>query len=174
MSVIVGVIKDGVGAIASDSLFSWGSLKLPLTRPCKYWGHRTGKLFLGSTGSCYWDADLEIFLKSPQSARLVDARNELEVYKCWSKFVTGKTETDIDVLMLNHFGLFTLQSRVVKQMNSFASIGSGRELAIGCLAATYDRKLGAEYLARHAVEVAIQYSSYCGLPVVSHVIPLEG
>jgi ATP-dependent protease HslVU (ClpYQ) peptidase subunit len=50
----------------------------------------------------------------------------------------------------------------VTKVKHYFAIGSGAQFALGTLHALHDSKLGAEAIARKAVESAIAFDTYCG------------
>ena len=56
----------------------------------------------------------------------------------------------------------------VTKVKHYFAIGSGAQFALGALHALHDSKLGAEAIARRAVEAAIAFDTYCGGEVQIH------
>jgi ATP-dependent protease HslVU (ClpYQ) peptidase subunit len=50
----------------------------------------------------------------------------------------------------------------VTEVQHYFAIGSGAQFALGTLHALHDSKLGAEAIARRAVDAAIAFDTYCG------------
>jgi ATP-dependent protease HslVU (ClpYQ) peptidase subunit len=50
----------------------------------------------------------------------------------------------------------------VTEVERYFAIGSGAQFALGALHALHGTRIGAEALARRAVEAAIAFDTYCG------------
>jgi ATP-dependent protease HslVU (ClpYQ) peptidase subunit len=80
------------------------------------------------------------------------------------------------VLLANPRGIFGIGAhRTVQEYSKFYAIGSGTDIALGALYATYqDAHRDALSLARLAVEAAAEFDDATGLPVIAHKIRLGG
>lgn len=79
------------------------------------------------------------------------------------------------ILVANPHGIFSVTSlRAVVEYNTFTSFGSGFDLAIGAMAALYDRENEtAETIARKAIEVAAEFDDGTALPLQCISIKLK-
>ena len=115
----------------------------------------------------------------------------LNIFKTWQAFhavlkeqyylvTVGEKDDTIesskfDVLIANPHGIFGVGAhRTVQEYRKFYAIGSGTDLALGAMFATYDSpRLSAEQVARRAIEAAAEFDDATGLPVVSHAVKLR-
>lgn len=81
----------------------------------------------------------------------------------------------MDVLIANPRGIFGVaEHRTVQEFSRFYAYGSGSDYALGALYALYDQPgLGAEDIARRAIEAAAEFDDGTGLPVLSHSLRLS-
>lgn len=174
MSVIAVALKDGRGAIACDTRLTLSSISmtLPVVNGVKYWQHDNG--FIGSVGSCGWDADIELLANSKKSKKFFNSTTELEVYKYWSSFVSGKNMADCpSVVMLNAYGIFYMVGSCVKKVAPFMAIGSGMGYALGYMSAEYE-SMDVTELVKNAVLTSIKFDTNCGSPVVVNSMLVKG
>jgi ATP-dependent protease HslVU (ClpYQ) peptidase subunit len=79
------------------------------------------------------------------------------------------------VLILNPAGIFGIAAhRTVQEFSKFYAFGSGGDVALGVMYATYDNpKRSAEDIARHAIEGAAEFDDSTGAPVTSYAVKLR-
>ncbi len=72
-------------------------------------------------------------------------------------------DLDSSFLVASRNGIYGISSNLsVCQFKQYHAIGSGCDYAFGALYALYDSSLGAEAIARAAVEAAIRFDTDCG------------
>lgn len=190
MTTIAVVRKNGYAAIAADTMTKWGSGKETadyIVNHSKIF--RVANTYLGVTGNATFQAILRDYFSRPR----VYARFEtpLEIFKTWQKLhavlkqdyylVAGHGEDDaiessrMDVLILNARGIFGIAAhRTVQEFAKFYAFGSGGDIALGVMYATYpDPKRSAEDIARHAIAGAAEFDDSTGAPVTSYAIKLR-
>ena len=76
-------------------------------------------------------------------------------------------------LLCNPTGIYGFQSfREVSEYKKFWAAGSGMELALGAMYATYDLQGTAAEIATCAIQAACTLDNSCGLPVQLHEVAL--
>lgn len=190
MSTVVVVRKDAQAAIASDTLTKWGGGK----ESARYVVNHekivaVGDSYVGITGSATFKlilADYFTNLEDPPALDSVGA-----IFKAWNAlhgalkehyFLQAGDDKDddlesshMDVLIANPRGIFGVaEHRTVQEFSRFYAYGSGSDYALGALYALYDQPgLGAEDIARRAIEAAAEFDDGTGLPVLSHSLRLS-
>jgi ATP-dependent HslUV protease, peptidase subunit HslV len=190
MTTIAVVRKNGYAAIAADTMTKWGSGKETadyIVNHSKIF--RVGNSYLGVTGNATFQAILRDYFSRPR----VYARFEtpLEIFKTWQKLhailkqdyylVPGHGEDDaiessrMDVLIMNPFGIFGIAAhRTVQEFSRFYAFGSGGDIALGVMYATYtEGKRSAEEIARRAIDGAAEFDDSTGAPVTSYAVKLR-
>lgn len=190
MTTIAVVKKNGYAAIAADTMTKWGSGKETaeyIVNHAKIL--KVGDSYLGVTG----DATFKTILRDYFSRPRVYARfaTPLEIFKTWQKLhavlkhdyylhaSAGEDEalesSRIDVLIANPHGIFGVAAhRTVQEFSKFYAFGSGSDLALGALYATYGQpRKSAEDIARLAISTAAEFDDGTGLPVTSFAVKLR-
>ena len=183
------VRKNGVAAIAADTLTTWGDGKESAT----YIANsekiiRIGDSYLGCTGPTaakYALTDYFSGLKKPADLSGVEP-----IFRTWLKlhtalkesyFLRAEEEADdafessrTDVVIANAHGIFGVAAhRTVQEFLKFYAFGSGYQVALGAIYAAYDDpERDAEALARLGVEAAAEFDSGTGAPIQSFTVPL--
>lgn len=190
MTTITVVRKNGYVAIAADTLTKWGSGK----ESAAYIANNTkivkaGDSFLAGSGT----ATFKLIMRDYFAQRGVPARFDttINIFKTWQAFhaalkeryylvTVGEKDDTIesskfDVLIANPHGIFGVGAhRTVQEYRKFYAIGTGTDLALGAMYASYDNpKLSAEQLARLAISAAAEFDDATGLPAVSHSVKLK-
>jgi ATP-dependent protease HslVU (ClpYQ) peptidase subunit len=190
VTTIAVVRKNGYASIAADTLTKWGSGK----ESAAYIANNTkivkaGDTFLAASGT----ATFKLIMRDYFAQRGVPARFDttINIFKTWQAFhaalkekyylvsVGEKDDTiessKFDVLLANPDGIFGVGAhRTVQEYRKFYAIGTGTDLALGAMYASYDNpKLSAEQLARLAITAASEFDDATGLPVVSHSVKLK-
>ena len=190
MTTIAVVRKNGYAAIAADTMTKWGSGKETADYIVNHGKiFRVGNTYLGVTGNATFQAILRDYFARPR----VYARFEtpLEIFKTWQKLhailkqdyylVPGHGEDDaiessrMDVLIMNPFGIFGIAAhRTVQEFSRFYAFGSGGDIALGVMYATYNEaKRSAEEIARRAIDGAAEFDDSTGAPVTSYAVKLR-
>ena len=189
MTTIAVVRKGRYAAIAADTLTKWGSGK----ESAQYVANndkvvKVGSTYLAASGSATFKTIMrDYFSRARAPARFDDP---LTIFRTWQKFhvvlkreyflIAGGDKDDsiestrFDVLLVNPNGIFGIGAhRTVQEYVKFYAIGSGTDLALGALFATYDDpRRDALSLARLAVEAAAEFDDATGLPVSAHRLRL--
>ena len=181
MTTLVVVKKDGIAALAADTLTKWGSLK----ESAKYVVNHGKILHVGDslvavTGYSTFLLILRDYFSHADAAP--DLSNVHTIFRTWQALHAALKEqyflqpgedkeddlesSQIDVLIANPRGIFGVaEHRSVQEFARFYAYGSGAELALGALYALYDTPLSAEAIARKAIEAAAEFDDRTGLPV---------
>ncbi len=180
MSTIVVVQKGNKGIIASDSLFTQGSLKVP--PGSKVDSHKIYKVndsYIGFTG---WSAMSIIFEDiAKKYSKKLNFDSRADVFKTFlflhaklkeEYFVETKEKDDQpvessqwDCLILSPAGIFSVQSyREVMECQKYWAEGSGLRLALGAMHATYDIYDDPEKIALAGIAAASEFDDATGLP----------
>jgi ATP-dependent HslUV protease, peptidase subunit HslV len=190
MTTIAVVRKNGVAAIAADTLTKWGTGK----ESAKYIANndkivRAGNSWIAGAGSATFKLIMRDYFAQRGALRRFDTT--INIFKTWQAFhavlkekyfLLATTDKDdslessrFDVLLANPHGIFGVGAhRTVQEYSKFYAIGSGTDLALGAMYAIYnDPKRSAEDVARFAVEAAAEFDDSTGLPVVSHAVTLK-
>lgn len=189
MTTIAVVRKNGVAAIAGDTLTKWGSAKesAAYIRNHEKIFH-IGSSYVGVTGNATFKHIVTDYFDS------LDAPPEFDsvagIFRIWNRlhgdfkdryFLQPEEDkedaiesTRMDVLIANAKGIFGVSAqRTVQEFSRFYAYGSGGDYALGALYSVYDRSdLDAEALARHAITAAAEFDDGTGLPIQSFSIPL--
>jgi ATP-dependent HslUV protease subunit HslV len=190
MTTIAVVRKNGYAAIAADTMTKWGSGKETASYIVNHVKiFRVGSTYLGVTGNATFQTILREYFSRPRVYARFD--DPLEIFKTWQKLHTvlkqdyflipGHGEDDaiessrMDVLILNPAGIFGIAAhRTVQEFSKFYAFGSGGDVALGVMYATYDNpKRSAEDIARHAIEGAAEFDDSTGAPVTSYAVKLR-
>lgn len=190
MTAIAVVRKGAYAAIAADTMTKWGSGKETadyIVNHSKIL--KIGDSYLGVTGNATFQTILRDYFSRPR----IEARFDtpLAIFRTWHKLHAalkndyylltghGKDEvlesTRIDVLIANPSGIFGVAAhRTVQEFSRYYAFGSGGDLAMGALYATY-RQPGssAQDIARLAIGAAAEFDDSTGLPVISHAVKLK-
>lgn len=189
MTTIAVVKKNGYAAIAADTMTKWGSGK----ESAAYIANsdkivKVGSTLLAGSGSATFKIILRDYFSRPRVAPKFD--DPLSIFRTWQRlhavlkeeyFLLAGNEKDdtlessrFDVLLANPRGIFGIGAhRTVQEYSKFYAIGSGTDLALGALYATYDDPgRDALSLAQLAVVTAAEFDDATGLPVIAHKVKL--
>jgi len=184
MSVIVAVEKNDRVAIAADSQFTAGSMKVPPH-------HKVNNHKLYKWGPCWvgligWGAlgnitetlirDYPDALDNYSRQGVFDALRGLhQILRSDFYIETNEDKSQpvessqIDALLITPGSILGFSSyRNVNEYARFWAIGAGREYALGAMHACYDRLKDATSIAKYGVQAAIEFDDSCGGPVQSH------
>ena len=188
MTTIVVVKKNGVAAIAGDSLTTFGNTRLAQHMDASWEKilHYAGNYF-GIAGSAAHHLVIESILKHNNGLTF---RGKAEIFESFRKihpvlkdehFLNPKEEEDdpyessqLTSLIANRSGIFGVYSmREVFEYERFWAIGSGREFALGAMFATYDSSHSAQEIAEIGVRAGAEFDSDSSLPMTSYTLKLE-
>jgi len=187
MTTIAVVRKNGVAAIAAESLTTFGDTRLGAGYKSEH-----DKIlhihdaFIGVCGSSAHHLVLGSAL-----AKLDDVRlgSRLEVFDTFRRlhpilkehaYLNPKEDEDdpyessqITALIANANGIYGVYSyREVFEFDRYWAIGSGRSFALGAMFAAYDKLKSAADIARVGVEAGIEFDTASSGPIVIHTIKL--
>lgn len=190
MTTLAVVRKNGVAAIAADTLTKWGTSK----ESAAYVRNHSkliqvGDSWLGLTGYTTFILILKDYFSQPDV--VANFQSVPSIFKTWQTLhaalkeqyflLPGEDKDDdiessqMDVLIANPHGIFGVaEHRSVQEFSKFYSYGSGSDLAMGAMHALYDSPLSAEEIARKAIEVAAEFDDRTGPPIEVRTIRLIG
>ena len=190
MTTIAVVRKNGYADIAADTMTKWGSGKETASYIVNHGKiFRVGNTYLGVTGNATFQSILRDYFSRPRVYARFDSA--LEIFRTWQKLhavlkqdyylVPGHGEDDaiessrMDVLIANASGIFGVAAhRTVQEFSKFYAFGSGGDLALGVMYATYDDpKRSAEEIARQAIDGAAEFDDSTGTPVTAYAVKLR-
>ena len=187
MTTLVAVKKNGMAAIAADSLTTFGDTRLGR----QYKGEHDKILeingsFIGLCGSSAHPLVISSLLPKLEDARL---GSRMEVYETFRRlhpilkeqgYLNPKEDEDdpyessqITALIVNSTGIYGVYSyREVFDYDRFWGIGSGRNFALGAMFAAYDRCRTAADVAKIGVEAGAEFDTATQGPIVLHTVKL--
>ena len=187
MTTLVAVKKNGMAAIAADSLTTFGDTRLGR----QYKGEHDKILeindsFIGLCGSSAPPLVISALLPKLEDARL---GSRMEVYETFRRlhpilkeqgYLNPKEDEDdpyessqITALIVNNTGIYGVYSyREVFDYDRFWGIGSGRNFALGAMFAAYDRCRTAADVAKIGVEAGAEFDTATQGPIVLHTVKL--
>ncbi len=188
MTTLVAVKKNGMAAIAADSLTTFGDTRLGR----QYKGEHDKILeingsFIGLCGSSAHPLVISSLLPKLEDARL---GSRMEVYETFRRlhpilkeqgYLNPKEDEDdpyessqITALIVNSSGIYGVYSyREVFDYDRFWGIGSGRNFALGAMFAAYDRCRTAADVAKIGVEAGAEFDTATQGPIVLHTVKLK-
>ncbi|HEY7758123.1 MAG TPA: MFS transporter [Burkholderiales bacterium] len=188
MTTIAVVRKNGVAAIAADSLTKWGSAKESATYIANHEKIlQVGDSQIAITGSATFKLILRDYFSGGGEVRLSSAA---DIFRTWNRlhvalkeryFVLPEEDKEdalessrLDVLIANPYGIFGVSGhRTVQEFSRFYAYGTGSDYALGALYSAYDEPArSAEALARHAIEAAAEFDDCTGLPLTCTTVRL--
>lgn len=188
MSTVVVVKKDDHVAIASDSLTTFGDRRLSAIYNKKAQKIvKFGNSFIGVVGSA---AHLMVIESLMQEFVQLPLSNTKEIYEFLrllhpvlkERYYLNPKEdesdpyesTQINALIANQHGIFGMYSlREVYEYNTFWSIGSGSEFALGAMYSAYDHLKSADEIAKLGVKAGCEFDCKSSPPICSHTIKIK-
>ncbi len=190
MTTIVVVRKNGIAAIAADTLTKWGTGK----ESAKYIANndkivRAGDTWIGAAGGATFKIIMRDYFAQPKVKPRFDTT--MNIFKTWQTLhaalkdryflVTASDKDDtlessrFDVLLANQHGIFGVGAhRTVQEYVKFYAIGSGTDLALGAMYGIYDEpKLSAAQIALRAVEAAAEFDDSTALPAIVQTVKMK-
>jgi ATP-dependent protease HslVU (ClpYQ) peptidase subunit len=187
MTTIVAVKKNGMAAIAADSLTTFGDTRLGR----QYKGEhdkilRIDGSWIGLCGSSAHHLVISSLLPKLEDVRL---GNRMEVYETFRRlhpvlkeqgYLNPKEDEDdpyessqITALIANGTGIYGVYSyREVFDYDRFWGIGSGRNFALGAMFSAYDRCKTAAEVAKIGVMAGAEFDTATQGPIVLHTVKL--
>ena len=190
MSTITVVKKDGVVAIACDTLTKYGTAK-------------EGSVYIANHSKIIAVNGSYIGLVGPASAKLAlqdyfastdtepSLNSIMAIFAVWKKlhqslkddYFLRPEENDedsfessrVDALIANAQGIFVVAAhRSVQELTRFYAVGSGAEYALGAMFVAYDNpEKSAEAIAKAGIEAAAEFDDSTGLPLIVHHVELQ-
>ena len=188
MTTIVVVCKNGVAAIAGDSLTTFGSMRLGAELDQsfdKIVEHRGS--YIGLAGSAAHQLVIQSILSQRPELSFDGKAAVFETFRSMhpvlkeEHFLNPKEEEDdpyessqLTALIANRTGIYGVYSmREVFEYRRYWAIGSGREFALGAMFACYDAYPDAARIARIGVEAGTAFDTGSALPMTLYTIPLD-
>lgn len=188
MTTIVAVRKNGVVAIAADTLTTFGNTRLHASQD----GSHDKILHIGDSyiGVCGSAAHHLVLASLLTKATDVQLNSKAAIFETFRKlhpilkeecFLNPKEDEDdpyessqITALIANATGIYGIYSmREVFEYTQFWAIGSGHEFSLGAMHHAYSLYDDAEKIARAGVEAGIAYDKNSAAPVTLYSIKLN-
>lgn len=188
MTTIVAVRKNGIAAIAADTLTTFGNTRLPSHLDASHDKIlHIGNSYVGVCGSAAHHLVLaNLLAKSPE----VQLNSKAEIFETFRKlhpilkeecFLNPKEDEEdpyessqITALIANASGIFAIYSmREVFEYTQYWAVGSGHEFALGALQYAYPRHETALEIACAGVDAGIALDKNSAGPITSYNIPLS-
>ncbi len=187
MTTIVAVRKNGIAAIAADTLTTFGNTRLPAALDASHDKIlQCSGSYIGICGSAAHHLVLGSLLARQASVQL---NSKAEIFETFRKlhpvlkeecFLNPKEDEEdpyessqITALIVNATGIYAIYSmREVFEYTKFWAIGSGNEYALGALHHAYDRYDSAADVARAGVDAGIALDKNSAAPITLYTIPL--
>ena len=189
MTTVTVVRKDGLAAIAADTLIKWGSAK----ESAAYISNhekilQIGDSFVGVTGTATFTAILRDYFEHTSEDVRLDT--PASIFRTWNRlhgilkeryFLMPEEDKEdalessrMDCLIANPHGIFGVAAhRTVQEFSRFYAYGSGSDYALGAMYSAYgDPQRSAEQIARHGIEAAAEFDDGTGLPVTCFTLRL--
>lgn len=188
MTTIVAVKKNGIVAIAADTLTTFGNTRLPAHLDASHDKIlHLGNSHIGVCGSAAHHLVLANLLgKMPDlqldsKAAIFETFRKLHPVLKEECFLNPKEDEEdpyessqITALIANASGLYGIYSmREVFEYTQFWAIGSGNEYALGALQYAYPRLDHAEDIARAGVEAGIALDKNSAAPITLYTVKLN-
>jgi ATP-dependent protease HslVU (ClpYQ) peptidase subunit len=171
MTTIVVVRKAGEIAIASDSLVTFGEVRLPGEYEANQKIIRVGDSYIGLAGSTAHFAVVQRVLKEMGELTLHSREDVFDVFHRAHSILKDKyflnpkedegdpyESSQLTAVIANASGIYGVYSlREVFRFERFWGIGSGRNFALGAMHASYDRLRGARAVAVAGVKAGIEF-----------------
>lgn len=189
MTTVTVVRKDGLAAIAADTLIKWGSAKESAVYISNHEKIlQIGDSFVGVTGTATFTAILRDYFEHTSEDVRLDT--PASIFRTWNRlhgilkeryFLMPEEDKEdalessrMDCLIANPHGIFGVAAhRTVQEFSRFYAYGSGSDYALGAMYSAYaDPQLSAEQVARHGIEAAAEFDDGTGLPVTCFTLKL--
>ncbi|GAB1231873.1 hypothetical protein UT4_03390 [Ferrigenium sp. UT4] len=187
MTTIVAVKKNGIVAIAADTLTTFGNTRLPAEKDASHDKIlQVGLSYVGVCGSAAHHLVLSsLFAKIP-NVRLDSKEAIFETFRKLHPvlkeecFLNPKEDEEdpyessqITALIANASGIYGIYSmREVFEYTQYWAIGSGQEFALGAMHQHYPALDDAEEIARAGVATGIAFDKNSALPITVYTVKL--
>lgn len=188
MTTIIAVKKNGLVAIAADTLTTFGNTRLPSVMDNSH-----DKIlhikdsYIGVCGSAAHHLVLASLLGKTPDAQLNSKEAIFETFRKLHPvlkeecFLNPKEDEEdpyessqITALIINASGMYGIFSmREVFEYTQFWAIGSGHEFALGAMQHAYSRYDNAADIARAGVEAGIAFDKNSAAPITIYTVPLN-
>jgi len=187
MTTIVAVRKNGIVAIAADTLTTFGNTRLHASQDGSHDKIlKIGESYVGVCGSAAHHLVLaNLLAKSPE----VQLNSKAAIFETFRKlhpilkeecFLNPKEDEDdpyessqITALIANSSGIYGIYSmREVFEYTQYWAIGSGHEFSLGAMYHAYPLDMDAVSIARAGVEAGIAYDKNSAAPITQYSLPL--
>jgi len=187
MTTIVAVRKNGIVAIAADTLTTFGNTRLPAHMDCSHDKIlHIGDSRIGVCGSAAHHLVLASLLGKLPDVQLNSKEAIFETFRKLHPvlkeecFLNPKEDEEdpyessqITALIINASGLYGIFSmREVFEYSQFWAIGSGHEYALGAMQYAYSRLDNATDIARAGVDAGIAFDKNSGAPITLYTVTL--
>lgn len=187
MTTIVAVRKNGIVAIAADTLTTFGNTRLPAAMDSSHDKIlHIGDSHVGVCGSAAHHLVLANLLGKMPDVQLNSKEAIFETFRKLHPvlkeecFLNPKEDEEdpyessqITALIVNSSGLYGIFSmREVFEYTQYWAIGSGHEFALGAMQHAYSRFDNAIDIARAGVEAGIAFDKNSSAPVTSYTVTL--
>lgn len=187
MTTIVAVRKNGIAAIAADTLTTFGNTRLVAAQDASHDKIlKFGDSYIGVCGSAAHHLVLDSLLAKQPETQL---NSKAEIFETFRKlhpllkeecFLNPKEDEEdpyessqITALIANASGIYGVYSmREVFEYTQFWAIGSGHEFALGAMQHAYTCYERAEDIARAGIEAGIALDKNSAAPVTLYTIAL--
>lgn len=187
MTTIVAVKKNGVTAIAADTLTTFGNTRLPSHLDASHDKIlHIGNSYVGVCGSAAHHLVLANLLSKTPDVQL---NSKAQIFETFRKlhpilkeecFLNPKEDEEdpyessqITALIANGYGIFGIYSmREVFEFTQYWAIGSGHEFALGALHHAFTQHDTAADIARAGVEAGIAMDKNSGAPITLYNVTL--
>lgn len=188
MTTIVAVKKNGVVAIAADTLTTFGNTRLPSVMDNSHDKILLIKdSYIGVCGSAAHHLVLASLLGKTPDVQLNSKEAIFETFRKLHPvlkeecFLNPKEDEEdpyessqITALIINASGMYGIFSmREVFEYTQFWAIGSGHEFALGAMQHAYSRYDNAADIARAGVEAGIAFDKNSAAPITIYTVPLN-
>ncbi len=189
MTTVVIVRKNGMVALAADTLVTFGDTRLGHDYEANDKLFKVGDSWIGMAGTTAHFPVLRRALAAlPADELKLHSRDEvfdtfLKIHpKLKETFFLNTKEEDADpyessqltALIANHAGIFGVYSyREVFEFDRFWAIGTGRAFALGAMYAAFDKAKSARELADIGVRAGCEFDKNSSGPVNAHTIKLK-
>jgi len=187
MTTIVAVRKNGIVAIAADTLTTFGNTRLPAAMDSSHDKVlHIGDSHIGVCGSAAHHLVLSNLLGKSADVQLNSKEAIFETFRKLHPvlkeecFLNPKEDEEdpyessqITALIINASGLYGIFSmREVFEYTQYWAIGSGHEFALGAMQYAYSRLDNAADIARAGVEAGIAFDKNSAAPITLYTVTL--